>query len=59
MRQLIKYLDPRQQYIIHDLDEKHLFVDANFVRTIQKQVDEFVEQHVYDATAEREEGNGK
>lgn len=29
MKQLIKHLDPSNRVILQDLDETHLFVDAN------------------------------
>ena len=33
MKQLIKHLDPGNRAIIQDLDETHLFVDANAGRS--------------------------
>lgn len=32
MKQLIEHLDPNKKVIIHDLDETHLLVDANYVK---------------------------
>lgn len=32
MKQLIQHLDPNKKVIIHDLDDTHLLVDANYVK---------------------------
>ncbi|GAB5033458.1 Hypothetical protein NocV09_01301970 [Nannochloropsis oceanica] len=56
MKQLIKHLDPSNRVILQDLDETHLFVDANAVGAIKREIELFVDKHVYAPTPEEESG---
>ncbi|TFJ83547.1 hypothetical protein NSK_005156 [Nannochloropsis salina CCMP1776] len=59
MKQLIKHLDPGNRAIIQDLDETHLFVDANAVSTIKREIESFVDKHVYAPTPDEQARSGK
>lgn len=47
MKQLIKHLDPEKRIVIYDLDDTHLFIDANYVKEVKKEIETFVDKHVY------------
>lgn len=51
MKQYIKYLDEQnllgKKFILHDLDEVHLFVASDVARQLQHKLDELMERNSY------------
>ena len=51
IKQYIKYLDENnilgKKFILHDLDEIHLFVSSEVAPTLQQKLDELMERNSY------------
>lgn len=47
MKQLVLSLNERDQFIIEDLDETHVFIDASYVDTLQERFDVALEENIY------------
>ena len=47
-------MDADKRIIIYDLDDTHLFVDANYVGDIKREIEAFVDKHVYAPVEEAE-----
>ncbi len=51
IKQYIKYLDEQcpagKKFILHDLDEVHLFVASDVARELQQKLDELMERNSY------------
>ena len=58
IKQFIMHLDETKQlgkkFIIHDLDETHLFVEESVVLELQRQVDNLMDINSYSEFAEKE-----
>jgi len=46
-------------FVLQDLDETHLFIDANWVDEVRSQIDEWTEKHVYAPVEEGKLGEKK
>ncbi len=47
VKQILLFLDESIHFIIENLDEEHLFVDAQYVDMLQKKIDEILEENTY------------
>lgn len=51
MKQFLLYLDDINElggkFVFEDLDETHLFIDANFVDKLRERIDDLMEKHSY------------
>jgi TFIIH basal transcription factor complex TTD-A subunit len=47
MKQLILQLNEKDQFIIEDLDETHVLMDASYVDRLQEKFDLALEENVY------------
>ena len=60
IKQYIKYLDEKnllgKKFIIHDLDEVHLFVSSDVAKQLQVKLDELMERNSYSEFGQ--EGSG-
>ena len=60
MKQYIKYLDERnslgRKFILHDLDELHLFVASDVAQQLQTKLDELMERNSYSEFGQESQG---
>ena len=60
IKQYIKYLDEKnllgQKFIIHDLDEVHLFINGGMAQRLQQKVDELMEMNSYSEFSQESQG---
>jgi TFIIH basal transcription factor complex TTD-A subunit len=51
MKQFLLYLDDRKElgekFVLEDLDETHLFIDANFLDRLKERIDELMDKLSY------------
>ena len=60
MKQYIKYLDEHnslgRKFILHDLDELHLFVASDVAQQLQLKLDELMERNSYSEFGQESQG---
>lgn len=63
IKQYIKYLDEQcpagKKFILHDLDEVHLFVANDMARELQQKLDELMERNSYSEFGQLENPGSK
>ena len=47
MKQLLLKLDKEEKFIIEDLDETHVFIDANYVEKLKSRFEVALDENVY------------
>ncbi|CAI2171879.1 16085_t:CDS:2 [Funneliformis geosporum] len=47
VKQVINKLNERKQFIIEDLDDTHLFIDAKAVEEVKIEVEKLLEENTY------------
>lgn len=52
MREFMIYLDQQKgkRFIIRELDDTHLFIDAEYVEYVEEEMEKFLNEHVYPST---------
>ena len=52
MKQFLLFLDDRkelgQSFVLEDLDDTHLFIDASFLDKLREKVNDLMDKHSYD-----------
>ena len=65
MKQFILDMDKKLRskgqngFVLQDLDETHLFIDANWVDAVKQDIEDWTEQHVYAPVEEGRMGGEK
>ena len=59
VKQIVLNLNKKGNFVIEDLDETHLFVEASCVKNLQYQLDRILDENAYTISAEDRENKGK
>eukprot|EP00276_Gloeochaete_wittrockiana_P014498 CAMPEP_0184334762 /NCGR_PEP_ID=MMETSP1089-20130417/3432_1 /TAXON_ID=38269 ORGANISM="Gloeochaete wittrockiana, Strain SAG46.84" /NCGR_SAMPLE_ID=MMETSP1089 /ASSEMBLY_ACC=CAM_ASM_000445 /LENGTH=72 /DNA_ID=CAMNT_0026659103 /DNA_START=27 /DNA_END=245 /DNA_ORIENTATION=+ len=51
--QYVKHLNKEKSFIIHELDETHVFVDASVTNFLHDKLDALMDENTYQAQSER------
>jgi len=52
-KQYILFLNEEHKFLIRDLDDTHLFIDASAVQLVKDEIHKFTEENVYTAPEEK------
>lgn len=59
VKQIVLNLNKTSNFVIEDLDETHLFIDAKAVTQLQYELDRILDENSYTITDERESRTNK
>ncbi|ORZ17056.1 TFIIH subunit TTDA/Tfb5 [Absidia repens] len=57
VKQIVLNLNKRSNFIIEDLDETHLFIEASWVDQLKQQLDQILDENAYTITNEESKKN--
>ncbi|KAI8393537.1 TFIIH subunit TTDA/Tfb5 [Radiomyces spectabilis] len=59
VKQIILNLNKRGNFVIEDLDDTHLFIEASWVKQLQYELDRILDENSYTISGEDKESRNK